>query len=538
MAYRRAGGTLNEKSIAAAKRSKQIRLELARRDPNAFMPLVLRDEETNQPVHQAPYHTDWQDLITSNPRLVLWSHVESGKTQQISIGRVLWELGADPTLRIVIVAATGTQAVKITKSIGQYIRNSAELKMIFPELRPAKASASGTKMAGWTQESITVERKTQAKDPSVQATCLHGNILGARIDLLIIDDLLTYETTRTEYMRQDTLHWIESTLLGRLTRRGRVIFIGNAWHNEDAMHVLGRRGYWAAHKFPALDAENNQSNWDERWPMDRLSEKQEELGPLEFARQMQCEARAEGEARFRRQDIDKCLARGVGEMLMARVDTMPNRARTFTGVDLGVKRKAGSHLSVMFTVMVHENNDRQGINIESGRWTAQELLDRLADTQRRYDSLLVVENNAAQDFIVQFAIDRNLVVQPHTTGSNKAHPLYGVESLAAEMARGQWIIPCDEDGNVHTEVQSWLDEMLYYDPSGHTGDRLMASWFAREGARGSHGMHRVDSAVLGGDNGVHIPKKKIRDDGYASYEREAQAVHNRGIWDGLMSEFD
>ena len=26
-------------------------------------------------------------------------------------------------------------------------------------------------------------------------------------------------------------------------------------------------------------------------------------------------------------------------------------------------------------------------------------------------------------------------------------------------------------------------EMLYYTPDSHTGDRLMASWFAREGVR-------------------------------------------------------
>jgi hypothetical protein len=28
-----------------------------------------------------------------------------------------------------------------------------------------------------------------------------------------------------------------------------------------------------------------------------------------------------------------------------------------------------------------------------------------------------------------------------------------------------------------------MREMLFYSPEAHTGDRLMASWFAREGAR-------------------------------------------------------
>jgi hypothetical protein len=74
---------------------------------------------------------------------------------------------------------------------------------------------------------------------------------------------------------------------------------------------------------------------------------------------------------------------------------------------------------------------------------------------------------------------------------NKHHPEYGVESLAAEMAAGKWIIPCELDGSVQPEVSLWLTEMLYYDPQGHTGDRLMASWIAREGARKGSGRAQV-----------------------------------------------
>ncbi|KKK64061.1 hypothetical protein LCGC14_2988030, partial [marine sediment metagenome] len=89
----------------------------------------------------------------------------------------------------------------------------------------------------------------------------------------------------------------------------------------------------------------------------------------------------------------------------------------------------------------------------------------------------------AQDFIVQFARGAFAVpIQPFTTGRNKAHPEFGVESIAAEMAGEKWIIP-NESGAIDPEIQEWISEMLYYDPTAHTGDRLMASWFAREGAR-------------------------------------------------------
>ena len=31
--------------------------------------------------------------------------------------------------------------------------------------------------------------------------------------------------------------------------------------------------------------------------------------------------------------------------------------------------------------------------------------------------------------------------------------------------------------------EAWIGEMLRYDPAKHTGDRLMASWIAKEAAR-------------------------------------------------------
>ena len=482
---------------ALAFRSRELRVELARRDANAFMPLVLRDEETNKPIKQALYHSDWQRVLSENNRVVLWSHVESGKTQQISVGRVLWELGVDPTLRCVIVAATSTQAVKITKSIGRYITSSDELHSIFPNLRPARSLEGSTAKSGWAQDSLTVQRETHAKDPSVQATCLHGNILGARIDLLILDDLLTFETTRTEYMRQDTIRWIDSTLMGRLTRRGRVVFIGNAWHREDAMQVLSRRVTWNGFRFPVMDTETSESNWPDRWPKERIDEKRLELGPLEFARQMQCEARAEGESRFHQADIDICLAAGAGMNLMPRFDA-PEGWRVYTGVDLAVKKSATAHLTVMFTIALLPDGKRRVLNIESGKWSAQEILQRLCDTQDRFSGLLVVENNAAQDFLVQMAQTEGLMVKPFNTGRNKAHPLFGVESMSAEMSRGDWVIPSGE-GQLHPEVSAWVDEMLYYDPQSHTGDRLMASWFAREAARKDMGaVHRVAAVGMDG----------------------------------------
>lgn len=450
---------------------------LARDDAATFIEYVLRDELTGQPITLAdPMHFRWHDLADKHDRLVLLSHVEAGKTTSLSVGRVLWELGRKPSQRVAIVSNTSGQAQKITRAIAGYLERSTALREVFPQLRPAEGGP-------WTTTQLTVERRTNAKDPSVQACGVHGSIVGARIDLLILDDIMDYENTRTAAARDDVWDWVHSSLLGRLTDGARVIAVGNAYHRDDLLHRLEKNPRWHTYRFPVVSADGRPS-WPERWTLQRIADKRDELGPIEFARQMLCQARDDADARFKREWLDICLRRGQGKTLVNSLATIPTGCAVYTGVDLAVQQHSGADLTVLFTILVWPNGDREVLNIESGRFAGPDIVQRIQQAHHRYQSVCIVENNAAQEFILQFTRHGSAVpVRPFTTGRNKAHPEFGVESLAAEMAAGKWIIPSGPGGKLQPEVDAWVNEMLYYDPRAHTGDRLMSSWFAREGVR-------------------------------------------------------
>lgn len=470
------GQVLNAVEADQVRVADDVRLRLAKVDPNTFLEYVLQDEETGRGVTQTEAHCEWQNLITDNKRVLIWSSVESGKTQQLVIGRTLFQLGADPTLRCVIVSNTHDQAGKLLRSISKYIVQSEELHQVFPELVPGET---------WTGSQLVIRRGVRSKDPSVQAFGVHGAILGARIDWLILDDILDFENTRTAGLRQELWDWYHATLAGRLTNRAKVIIVGTAFHPEDMLHKLSANPAWVARRYPIFDPATGDSRWPDRWPMKRIEDKREELGPLEFARQMLCQARDDSTARFQRAWIEVCTARGRGKRMLDSLGELPKGCRAYTGVDLAVQRNAKSDKSVLFTILVHQDGTREVINIDSGKWAGPEILNKIIDVHRRFNSILFVENNAAQDFILQFTRERSAVpVRPFTTGRNKSNPEFGVESIAAEMSGGKWIIPSGPDGaTLEPEVAAWVTEMLYYDPNAHTGDRLMASWFAREGSR-------------------------------------------------------
>lgn len=459
---------------AMSSEAEDIIVTLARQDVNIFAEYVLQDEETGTQIQQAPHHVMWHEYMKSYDRLVIFAHVEAGKTQQINISSLLHRIGNNPNLRCAIISNTSNQAEKLINLLANYIEKNTRLHKVFPHIRPSKP---------WTYNALTIERPTSAKDPTIQACGVHGNITGSRLDFLILDDVLDYENTRTKYQRDEIWNWYASAVVGRLTKNAKVVCVGTAYHPDDLLHrLVSHRGFKGI-RFPVL-TEEGQSHWPERWPIDRIEKKRIELGPLEFARQMLCLARDEESSYCKREWVDFCLERGNGKPKAYALSHLPPGYRTFTGVDIAVQRKARSDKTVFFTIAVHPDGAREVLDITSGRFDVEEIIKTITEMHLRYHSLIMVENNAAQDFIRQLGVRQNVPVKGFTTGRNKANPEFGVESIFGELANGQWIIP-NEGGHTNPEIEEWISEMLFYAPDAHTGDKLMACWFAREAYRGT-----------------------------------------------------
>lgn len=449
-------------------------VRLARVDSATCVEYILRNERTGKPITLAPQHFAWHDLIDAKTRVVIWAHVEAGKSQQVSIGRVLYEIGRDPSIRVAIISNTHRQACKIVSSLKGYIEKSPEFRAVFPHVRPA---------APWSADAFTVTRPTLAKDPTVQACGVHGALLGSRLDLVVLDDILDYENCKGPTQRDDLWDWLQSTMTGRMTDNARVVCIGTAFHPGDTMHRFAENPLWTAVHYPVLDPVTGEPRWPEQWPLKRIEERRIENGPIEFARQMLCQSRSDSEARFKREWIDLALKLGRGKQPCHALRSLPPGVRTFTGVDLAVSLKSSADMTVFFTIAIYPNGQREVLNIEASRIAGPDIIKKILEIHYRYNSIMVVENVAAQDYIVQFTQHVSAVpVVPFTTGSNKSDPAFGLESIAAEMAGGKWIIPSG-DGSLDPEIEAWVNDMLYYVPTAHTPDRMMAAWFAREGSR-------------------------------------------------------
>lgn len=498
-------------------------LKAAANDCAAFAAHVLRDEQNGKAIDLADMHLEWHELIDCHDRILIWSHLEAGKTSQISVARTLFELGRDPSKRIVILSKTQGLAVKVIRSIASYIERSSELREVFPHLYPS---------VPWTQTQLMVQRDTVSKDYSVSACGVGGAVVGSRIDILIVDDILDWSNTRTPAQRSELLRWFRSEFVGRLSDGGKIIVVGNAYHPEDFLHTLAREGY-TARTYP-VEMPDGTPRFPRKWSKRRIAAKRIELGPIEAARQLDCVARKDADVRCKEAWIRRCLERGSGFSLVHNLSDAEIAATggvVYTGVDIGVGKNKQNAKTVVFSFLVYPNGDRQVLAVEGGRWGAPEIVAKVIDHHGRYRSIVMVESNGAQKFILDFAhlsgvqqsiATVGLAVLPFNTGGNKSHPVLGVESIFAEFAAGMWIIPSEEvsPGRFVTseEISFWLSDCENYDPARHTGDYLMACWIGREGARtGAAKPPEVGVRILGEDGG-----KREGDSGAQAAERAAE----------------
>lgn len=481
-----------------------------REDVNEFCAYVGRDAETGKRIVHGELHEAFQELATRHDRLIVMAFPESGKTSQLGILRVLWELGRNPSLRVAVLSKTQPTAAKTVRTIKQYIEKSTELREVFPELKPGEK---------WEETFFTINRPVFSKDPTVQALGLESAVIGSRIDLLILDDVLDDENTSTPAGLAQTIKRIRSGYLDRLTTKGRAIFLTNAWNPGDAAHVFGREG-WMIYRFP-VRSEDGVYYWPEKWNDARVDKVSQDLGPLESGRSLFCKPRADGESPFDKDKVEAAYTRADELELVHRLDakTLPEGAAIVHGIDLAHRKQGSGHLTSISTVLLWTTDwSYQLLWIEAGRWSSSEIRDRVLDHTRRYDGLFVIENNAAQDWIFDIIMNQAHLPQdqrvlpkmvPFTTGTNKAHPQFGVEGLAVEIRNGLWLFPTHGPAEVVKQAQALKGEMLYYTRGGHTGDRLMSLWFAREGLRRGINAGRPEDKGPGKD----LTPPEWRDDG-------------------------
>lgn len=221
----------------------------------------------------------FHSAITYHPgdpnRILINTPPGHAKSTTITAQYVTYKLCMNPAFRVLIISKTLDFASKLLFAVRQYLTDEA-----YRELQAAYAPPEGWRpkrgegrwgnamiyLAGRSAEAVNAA----AKDPSVQAVGIGGQIYGTRTDLTILDDAID-DTNASAYEKQ--FDWLTRTVLSR-GRSAKVLIVGTRIAPMDLYsHLLNDDIYtngkspWTYLAQPAvLDFAENPKDWKTLWP--------------------------------------------------------------------------------------------------------------------------------------------------------------------------------------------------------------------------------------------------------------------------------
>lgn len=461
---------------------------------NRFIEYVFVDPETKDYLQQQPFHEEWQTLISTNTRVLIAAPRGHGKSVQL-IGRVIWELGRNPELRIKIIGSSDDKSKEILGLIREVLEREERVHEIFPEL-VVDSSRGDTKTA------FFVHRRIAQRDPSVEASGVLATGAGGRADLLVCDDVVDLKNSVINpAQREQVIKAIKETWFPLVAATGRIVWICTPYHVADATHDLKNSGeLWKVWWTPAItiqmhfddegnpiiDENTGQQKvtevilWPTKWSKERLKEREQEIGTRSFTRQYLLNAMSDEERTFPESSLERSFDRSIAAI----GEDIEDHWATFGGVDLASAMGRKNAWTVIWTIARSPYTQKLYLKEMYRRRMpfSATLAAILEQHEKHHWTCCFVENNGYQQAVVSSLEESNkmIPVYPFVTGANKADEKVGLPGLNVAFEKGHFAIPAalfPLSGDDMTPLAIVMNELRTH-PGGEFSDTIMALWFA------------------------------------------------------------
>ncbi len=450
--------------------------------------------------------------------------VNHAKTITFSINYVVWRIYRDPNIKIVIVSKSQGLAKDIVGAI-KFRLTSPVYQHVIEKYGPEGGWKDPD--ASWTQTDIFVAGRTSgAKDPTVQALGMGGQIYGVRSDLIILDDAVTLSNVA---QWESQLRWLQQEVETRLPPDGGKMFVlGTRIASVDLYVKLRELRDWNEDRVfsylaqPAVldEGDGKPDNWVTLWPYTRVNGETVEMWTGRRLAKKRTNPRTWSLV-FQQQDTpedavfnpDAVEAAINGRRLHGPLkgDAVGHRPEGMNGLYvIGSVDLAVSGYTAIIVGAVDKKTKKRyildAVNVPAMGTTTRVKL--MQDWTQRYGiNEWVIERNAFQGSIFtdepfkQWMYAHGARLTPHTTGTNKHDPDLGVQSLAPLF---ESCTELGEDGRIKRRaggglielpsrtsfpvLNQLIEQLVTWAPSDQIGkgqktDLVMSLWFFDLAAR-------------------------------------------------------
>jgi predicted phage terminase large subunit-like protein len=361
-----------------------------------------------------------------------------GKSTLLSVVRCIFELVRDPEIRILLVSCTRAQAEAFLREVRGHVEHNRGFRRIF-------GSVSGAK---WTARELIVNtRRKIRKEPTIFSTGTDCALVSRHFDLIICDDIVSEDNSRTESGREKLKTWFFKVLLPCLEPDARLALVGTRYHYRDLYgYLLGTEFIPHPIIIRALDADGG-SAWPEKFSAELLEKVRRESGTVIFNAQYQNDTTAMKGAVFREQWIRS-------------YDAAPMSLRVYQGVDLAIAQHEHSDFFAIVTIGLDEWGNIYVLDCYHARLSFRGQTKAIMERFCRFDPIKVaIESNAYQAVQVEYLRELGMV------------RMQGVHTARDKLSRAWRLSAYFEDGRVLVgRNMHYLVEQLLTFPEGEHDD--------------------------------------------------------------------
>lgn len=467
--YRQFEGLSPEQQLEA------LRIRRARQHPSPFNQYCFTRPDGSE-WEQQEFHLEWLNELIRYPehasrglqhKVQIEAFREAAKTEQVSIGYTLWRLGNNHNLRVKIVSADDELAKSIISTAGLHIKRNAQLRTVFPDLRPDLEGQ-------WNSERIIIERKATLKDASLEAHGVLSSGVGGRCDVLIFDDVCNFRNTQIQpAMKAQIITAVEDVWMKLATPTAQIIWLDTPWAPDDASAKVFSYPDFRHIRHPVYRYFRNlntgevrkESRWPDKYSMEFL-ENEEKTRNVSFRRNMLLQRGASRNDRYFADDviaaceIPSSHVNDVRSPFMGMGLGPPEFGHVYLSFwDLGrhvTRRGRNKTVCVTFDVTTYPSFIRHVASYENVPYTSPDKdAFCVANEIKRIDALYagesIVEVNAGGEATLE-SIDTSVI--PHRTTSANKTPM--MERALDEMRRGAILWEdCDETRELHEQLSNY-----------------------------------------------------------------------------------
>jgi len=193
-------------------------------------------------------HEKMLDFLLDSKYGMLLCPRGSGKSK-IAQGIVTWLAVNNPNIRIIIVSDTDTKARLFLTTVKNILEYSPVIKEYYGNVLGSP----------WTETAVSLAGRTQIHtEPTILSMGAgSGKITGMHADIILCDDIESFDSARSELQRNRLQEWWKTTLSPVLLTSGRIMVCGTRYHFADIYSMLEDEFSFDKLILPAIDKGGN-----------------------------------------------------------------------------------------------------------------------------------------------------------------------------------------------------------------------------------------------------------------------------------------